>query len=109
MGSLAQGRPLSAPQGGIIDPRTASQMIRELKSGKSNNTGEVTLATAATTTAVTDSNVGVNTVILLMPKTANAAGAVATTYVSSQGDQTFTLTHANNAQADRTFGYVAIG
>jgi len=30
-------------------------------------------------------------------------------YVSSKGDQAFTITHANNAQTDRTFGYVVFG
>ena len=109
MGSLASGRPLSAPQGGVLDPRQASQLIREAKSGKLNCDGSVTLTASATTTAVTDANVGVNTVILLMPTTANAASALATTYVSARGDQTFTLTHTNNSQNDRTFGYIAIG
>ena len=109
MGSLAQGRPLSAPQGGSADPRLVLQLLREVKSGKLNCAGSVTLTASAASTAVTDANVGVNTVILLMPTTANAAAALATTYVSSRGDQTFTVTHANNAQVDRTFEYVAIG
>jgi hypothetical protein len=29
--------------------------------------------------------------------------------VSSRGKQTFTITHANNSQSDRTFKYVVIG
>lgn len=109
MGSLAQGRPLSAPQGGVLDPRQASQLIRETKSGKLNCTGSVTLTVSTASTVVADANVGAETVILLMPTTANAAAAKATTYVSSRGDQTFTLAHANNSQSDRTFGYIAIG
>jgi hypothetical protein len=48
-------------------------------------------------------------VILLSPTTANAAAALATTYVSAVTQGSFTLTHANNAQTDKTFGYVALG
>jgi hypothetical protein len=46
---------------------------------------------------------------LFMPTTANAAAELATMFVSSRGKQTFTITHANNGQTDRTFKYVVIG
>ena len=48
---------------------------------------------------------------VLFPKTAHAAAEFAAggCYVSAVGKQTFTVTHANNAQADRTFFYLAIG
>jgi hypothetical protein len=47
--------------------------------------------------------------VLLMPKTANAAAALASTYVTATAPGTFTLTHANTASTDRTFGYVNVG
>ena len=46
-----------------------------------------------------------------MLTTANAAAEVGAggMYVSAQGDGSFTVTHANNAQADRTFDYTVTG
>jgi len=46
-----------------------------------------------------------------MPMTANAAAEFGngTLYVAARVKGAFTLAHANNAQADRTFGYVLIG
>ena len=79
--------------------------VNALASGRSNAIGSVTLTASATTTDVTDRRSGIDSVIALMPTTSNAAAAIGTTYVSSRGIGTFTLTHANNAQTDRTFSY----
>ena len=83
--------------------------IRSMAEGRSLAVGEVTLTANAASTAVSFTNCSENSKIFLSPTTANAAGAVATTYVSAVGNGTFTLTHANNAQTDRTFGFVALG
>jgi hypothetical protein len=83
--------------------------VNQLAQGRSNATGSVTLAVSATSTTVTAPNCSTGSVVLLMPKTANAAGAIGTTYVSTIANKSFTLTHANNAQADRTFGWIALG
>lgn len=85
------------------------QAIRELFEGRSHAYGTVTLRTGQTTTVVSDENCGAGTEPQLQAKTANAAAAVATTYISSVGKKTFTITHANNAQADRTFSYALRG
>lgn len=69
----------------------------------------VTLTAAATTTVVTHPNMGLQSTVLLSPRTANAAAALATTYVSAKARGSFTLTHANNAQIDRTFDYTVTG
>jgi hypothetical protein len=47
----------------------------------------------------------------LFPRTAHAAAELAAggCYVSAVGSGSFTLTHANNAQTDRTFSYVCLG
>lgn len=76
--------------------------------GRTNNAGLLTITASQTTTAITDSRVGIDSVILLSPLTANAAAAIGTTYVSARGDSTFTLTHANNAQTDRDFAYAVV-
>src|SRR5688572_8914549 len=74
---------------------------------KWNASGQVTLRANQATTTVTKSvspgavNVAVGDEIMLSPRTANAAAAIATTYISAVGQGTFTITHANNAQADK--------
>lgn len=78
---------------------------------KWNASGQVTLRPNQTTTVVTKListgvvNVAIGDEVMLSPRTANAAAALATTYISAVGQGTFTITHANNAQADKTFGW----
>lgn len=93
------------------DPFRLSQAINELYQGRSNAIGTVTLTASAATTVVAAENCGDESVVFLSPTTANAAAEIGngTIYVSAVGNGTFTLTHASNAQTDRTFGYVAIG
>jgi hypothetical protein len=83
--------------------------IQELTKGRSNATGTVTLTANAASTAVTAMNCGSASYPFLIPLTANAAAALATTYVSAINNGSFTLTHANNAQVDKTFGFVCLG
>lgn len=85
------------------------QAVRELFEGRSNAVGTVTLRASQTTTTVTAENCGDESQVFLSPKTANAAAALATTYISSIGNGTFTITHSSAVSTDRTFGYVAIG
>lgn len=87
------------------------QGIRDLYAGRSNAVGTLTLTENATTTAVTAINVGPDSRVFLMATTANAAAEAGGTalYISSVGQGTFTVTHANNAQTDRTFFWVALG
>ena len=101
-----------APENGVADEPTIKSLIRVINNiirGKTNNRGEVTLTANAASTVVNDVNAGGESIILLMPLTANAATASATTYIASQGKETFTITHANNAQTDKNFRYVVIG
>ena len=98
----------SVPPGGT-DARTTANVIRNLVDGKSNNTGSITLQASATSTTITDQRVGANSVIVFMPKTANAATAMTSLYVSARGTGTATLTHDSNAATDRSFEYAIIG
>jgi hypothetical protein len=93
------------------DAREVASVVNNILDGKLNSTGSVTLTASAASTAVTDERAGYESVILFMPTTANAAAeqAAGGMYVSTRGKQTFTLTHANNAQTDRTFDYIIIG
>lgn len=78
-----------------------------LTRGNLNCVGEVTLTANTTTTTVTNRNVGANQKVFLFPTTANAAAESA--YVSEVRKGQFTVTHANNAQTDRTFDYFHVG
>ena len=89
--------------------RRSNIVLRNVVEGKTNNTGVVTLTPNVATTVVTDQRAGAESTISFMQKTANAAAELATMYVSSQGKQTFTITHANNALNDRTFRYTITG
>ncbi len=97
------------------DPKLRRQyeVLQQLRSGKTENVGEVTLTASAATTAVTDIRVSPQSVIEWHPRTANAAAEMAagTMYVTdaNMGNGTFTITHANNAQTDRDFRYAVIG
>ena len=93
------------------DARQVAAIVNRLAQGKLNCIGSVTLAVGAVSTAVSDPRATATSVLLLMPMTANAAAELGngTLYVSARAKGSVTLTHANNAQADRTFGYVLIG
>jgi putative flippase GtrA len=83
--------------------------INELAEGRSHSTGRFTLTPGATTTVVPFQNCSASSEPQFSPRTANAAAAVPTTYISAIANGSFTLTHANNAQIDRTFGFTVIG
>jgi len=93
------------------DPFRLAQAINELFEGRSNAGGTVTLTPSTTTTTVSSETSGDESAILLCPLTANAAAALGTTYVlaSNIKNGSFIITHANNAQTDRSFRYVALG
>lgn len=83
--------------------------INQLAEGRSNATGTATLAANAASTVVPAINCGLNSVVLLSPLTATAAAALTTTYVSAVRVGSFTLTHTNNPQVDRAYGFVCLG
>lgn len=85
------------------------QSVRELYEGRSQAIGTVTLTAGQTTTVVNHQNCAPSSYPQLEPMTANAAAARATTYISAVAKGSFTITHANNAQTDRTFSYALRG
>ncbi len=89
---------------------------RQFLLGKNNSTASleshatsITLTANAATTVLTfaDGCLSATSILSLFPTTANAAAAIATTYESARNVllNTLTLTHANNAQVDKTFRY----
>ena len=102
----------SPPAGGGDIPGWLRRMwvvLSQMQQGKLNAVGSVTLTASATTTAISDARINAESWIGLMPKTANAAGALATTYVSSRSDGTATLAHASTTTTDRGFDFCIIG
>ena len=85
--------------------------VRQLAQGRSNAVGTVTLTASAASTVVSFANCASGSVPLLTPTTANAAAEIGngTMYVSAVANGSFTLTHANNVQTDRTFLFVCLG
>ena len=93
------------------NPIKIIQAIRDLFAGRSNAVGTVTLRANETTTTVAAINCGAASRVFLMATTASAAAEVGGTAlrVSSVGSATFTITHANTADVDKTFFWVALG
>ena len=89
--------------------RILAERINGLIDGMTNAAGTVTLTVSSATTVVTDARVGADSVITFMPTTLNEANEMSTLRVTSRGDGTFTITHTNTAEADRTFAYAISG
>ena len=89
------------------DPRQVAEIVNNLVEGKSNNTGEITLATGnATTTTIYDERIGYNSIILLTPISV-AAGNDAVPYGAFQDltDQTIASTTTAYAMTLNTTDY----
>lgn len=90
------------------DPRRLADTVRQLAEGKSNAVGTFTLTPSATSTTVPAPTCSPTSVVLLSPRTPDAANDMATTSIVPSTGQ-FVVTHANNSRADRTFGYLVVG
>jgi hypothetical protein len=86
-------------------------LVNNIMRGKINATLDVTLTVSTASTTVSDARIGGSCGIYLMPLSANAAAEIGngTVWWGIPGNQTVTLNHANNAQADRTFRLLIIG
>ncbi len=88
---------------------TANSAMR----GKINALANLTLTTSSATTVFTDALLSPDSAVFFDPTTANAATELygGTMYVltANRGDGSWTVTHANNANADRTFRVVILG
>ena len=92
--------------------RKVQTIGNRLLAGKMHAVGSVTLTANVASTTVNDNRITPDSYIGFMPTTANAAAEIGAggMYVGTRTAETsFVITHANNAQADRTFAYVVIG
>lgn len=93
----------------------ARNTINGCLSGKTNNTGTVTLATstASTTVVLAKGRLGAESVVLFEPTTAHAAAEIGngTMWISTKDslNNKFIITNASNTQNDRTFNFIIVG
>lgn len=88
------------------------QVVYELVTGRANNvTPDISLTPNSTLTIVTFTNCSIDCAPVAVPRTAHAAAEIGngTMFISSIRNGSFTVTHANNAQADRTFRFTCVG
>lgn len=83
--------------------------VNKIMKGRANNTGSFTLSANTTTSIVTDPAFESSMVPQWTPTTSTAATAMANLRVTTRAKGSFTLTHANTADADKTFLYVRWG
>jgi hypothetical protein len=86
-----------------------AQAVNGLIDGKLDAVGSITLTANSATTDVADNKFESGMVPVLIPTTSNGAAALTGLYLSARTKGQFTLTHANNAQTDRSYLYVRIG
>ena len=91
------------------DTREIAEITNSILNGKLNCTGNITLNSSGTTTTLYNERIGYDSVILLMPRNANAAGETDHTYVSSKAIGSCVITHRNHGHADNNWDYVIIG
>lgn len=97
---------LSIPTFSDKSPERIVRAVRDLAAGRSNATGNFSLATSGTTTTVQARYCGASSFIGLMPL--NPAAQAAGAFVSAQAPGSFTVTHVASAAA-RQFRYVIRG
>lgn len=86
--------------------RSLAVAINQLLLGRSNNVYAVTLSNGDTTTTITNPNITLDSVPLLIPLDANGQGV--TWYMSDISAGSIEITH-DDPGADAVFAYVLIG
>lgn len=89
--------------------RTAAAILQWVRNGKLNNGGQFTLDANVTSTTLTDTLIGPDSVIALMPMHVDASGALAGLYFSTPTTGSVTVNHANTASVNKTFRYTVTG
>jgi len=103
---VAAGYP-TLPQN--ADLRRTVETVQMLMRGKFNAVTTLTLTPGVTTTVFIDERIGGESFIGLTPLSANAAAALATTWVSVRDKGQATISHANAASVDRAFSVLIVG
>lgn len=88
--------------------RDIARAVAGLMIGRRNGMGLVTLTASSTTTVISDSRITPDTIAILEPLSATAAGAVGGLYQTATAGS-ITLTHASTAATDKNFAFVLVG
>lgn len=91
------------------EPRRIVGSLNRVLEGRLDAYDSLTLTPNAASTVFEHPLLSVNSTLILTPRSAHAAAALATTYVSAKANRSFTIAHANNAQTDRDFDVAWIG
>ena len=93
--------------------RRVAETVNNVLDGKINTVSTVTLTASVASTTISDERIGRNTIVLMVPTTANASAEMGsgTIYqtLPNVNKGAAVINHANNAQVDRTFGRVLLG
>ena len=91
------------------NPREVSEVVNNLVEGKSNNTSTVILNSSGTETTVFNERVGLNSVILFVPRSANAAGETDHIFIKTKFKGSFIIGHRNHGHSDVELDYIVVG
>ena len=95
------------------DLRRLWEVVSQVRRGKMDIVSEFTLTANAATSTLNFKGLSPQSVVIFDPTTANAAAELAagTLYVltANRGNDAWTVTHANNAQVDRTYQVAVLG
>lgn len=106
------------PPGNLSNPQALTSWMRSLhdasyaaRHGKFDCTTEITLTINVASSTLSDYRLSPQSVLTFLPTTANAAAEIGngTLFVGTRSDGSCIITHANNAQADRTFAVSILG
>jgi hypothetical protein len=102
-------RPVEKPEQGFFE--RLFRTLEGIMEGRTRNYGTFTLTASVGSTTVSDARFESHQSVVWSPTTANASAEIGagTIYVSTRNQGSFVITHANNAQVDRTFLYVIVG
>ena len=92
--------------------RAIVERINNILRGKLNAQTTITLTANSGTTTLTDARIGLQSVIILDPKTTNANAAKYTAPYIIQSNQlsgSVLLTHVNDANLDKSFNVFIVG
>lgn len=102
-----------APAFSAAGLRQIAVVLKRMLVGGLNVTGDLTLTASANSTTLSDPRINVNSVILLMPKTANAQAELSNVaqplYFDTPASGSVVIHHNNNAQNDRTYRVIILG
>ena len=91
------------------DTREIAEVTNSILNGKLNCTGSVELSTTGTETTLYNERIGYDSVILLMPRSADAAGETDHVYIKSKAIGSCVIGHRQHGHAVCLWDYVIIG